>query len=420
MRDRGLARFQWDEHMEETFRESLEDAKKAYKIDDEELEVIEDANSAAEELALPEYEHYLKHEFNSEAPGILAKYGLLGVPIGKEYGGLGMKPLITTLVKERLGQLGLGISSFINVQSFLTAQTIERWGTSEQKREHLPMAVKSKKVYAFGLTEPDAGSDPGAMKCTYEEKDGGYVINGTKYLISNGTISDYLLVFARNKNAMQEISAFIVDTRTDGIERMRLREKIGLFTSDTGMIEMRDVPVAKDSILGEKGKGLHVAYSALLNARLGVASSCVGVIEGALKASVSRARERIQHGKEIGKHQLIQQHIAAMRQNLEMARWPVYFAAFRKGEYEHDYGNKHLMEEVELRVSLAKRIASRLAFESADRAVQVHGGFGYSLLSPVGQLFCDSRVARIYEGTDEIQDLKIASSILGREFEAYR
>ncbi len=406
--------------MEETFKESLEDAKKAYKLDDEELKVIEDADSAAEEIALPEYEHYLKHEFNSEAPGILAKYRLLGVPIGKEYGGLGMKPLVSTLVKERLGQLGLGISSFINVQSFLTAQTIERWGTSEQRKEHLPMAVKGKRIYAFGLTEPEAGSDPGAMKSTYEEKDGGYILNGTKYLISNGTISDYLLVFARNKNATQEIGAFIVDARSDGIARMQLREKIGLFTSDTGMIEMKDVPVAKDNILGEKGMGLHVAYSALLNARLGVASSCIGVIEGSLKASVSRARERIQHGKEIGKHQLIQQHIAAIRQNLEMARWPVYFAAFRKEEYEHDYGNRQVMEEVELRVSLAKRIASRLAFESADRAVQVHGGFGYSLLSPVGQLFCDSRVARIYEGTDEIQDLKIASSILGKEFEAYR
>ena len=103
-----------------------------------------------------------------------------------------------------------------------------------------------------------------------------------------------------------------------------------------------------------------------------------------------------------------------------MAKWPVYFAAFRKAEYEHNYDNKELMEEIELRVSLAKRIASRLAFESADRAVQIHGGFGYSLISPVGQLFCDSRVARIYEGTDEIQDLKIAESILGKDFSAYR
>ena len=406
--------------MDKTFERSLNDMNRIYKLDDEEMKVVEDSDKAAEELSVYEYEHYLKHEFNKEAPGILAKYGLLGIPVRKEYGGLEMNPIVSALVKERLGQLGLGISSFINVQMFLCAQTIQRWGTEEQKNGHLPKAVKAEKVYAFGLTEPEAGSDPASMQTTYEMKGSGYVLNGTKYLISNGTIADYLIIFAHNKSSQKEITAFIVDAKSQGINRTELHEKIGLFTSDTGMIEFDNVEVPKESALGPVGKGINIAYSALLNARLGVASSCIGVIEGSLKASIERSKSRIQHGKEIGKHQLIQQHISAIKQNLEMAKWPVYFAAFRKAEYEHNYDNKELMEEIELRVSLAKRIASRLAFESADRAVQIHGGFGYSLISPVGQLFCDSRVARIYEGTDEIQDLKIAESILGKDFSAYK
>ena len=406
--------------MDETFGRSLLDLGDFYKLSDEELTVIESSNSAADEMAVGEYEHYLKHEFNNEATEILAKHKLLGIPINEEYGGLGMRPIVSSLVKQRLGQLGLGISSFINVQMFLCAQTIQRWGNESQKDEHLPKAVKREKVYAFGLTEPEAGSDPASLKTTYEEKGSTYRINGTKYLISNGTIANYIIVFARNKSVTEEISAFVVDAKSQGIRRTELKEKIGLFTSDTGMIEFNDVEVTKGDMLGRPGEGLHIALSALLNARLGVASSCIGVIEGALKASLDRSRERIQHGKEISKHQLIQQHIAAIRQNLEMARWPTYFAAFRKGEYEQRQGDRGLRDEIELRVSIAKRVSSRLAFDSADRAVQIHGGFGYSLLSPVGQLFCDSRVARIYEGTDEIQDLKIAASMLGNGFEAYR
>ncbi|MCL5404592.1 MAG: acyl-CoA dehydrogenase family protein [Candidatus Marsarchaeota archaeon] len=406
--------------MEELFGRSVKDVGMMRRFSDEELHVFEEADAAAEELAMPEYEHYMNHEFDTEGPKVLAKHNLIGIPVSTEYGGLGMQPIISTLAKERLGQLGMGLSSFINVQVFLCAQTIQRWGTEQQKAEHLPKNVKGEKVYAFGLTEPEAGSDPASLKSEYKKSGSGYVINGTKYLISNGTIADYIIVFARSADAANEISAFIVDAHSDGVSRTQLKEKIGLFTSDTGMIDLSEVEVPEDSMLGPKGKGMNVAYSALLNARLGVAAGCVGVIEGSLNASLKRAKERVQHGKEIGKHQLIQQHIAAMRQNLEMARWPAYFAALRKADYEANPENKELMEEVELRVSLAKRIASRLAFESADRAVQVHGGFGYSLMSPVGQLFLDSRVARIYEGTDEIQDLKIASELLGKGYEAYR
>ena len=405
--------------MEKLFQQAIDDLKNFYSFSEEELKIIDNADKATDEMSVPEFEHYIKHEFNSDAPKIAAKYGLLGIPIKKEYGGLGAKPIISILAKERLGQLGLGFSSFFNVQVFLCGQSLQRWGDEAQKKRYLTSIVSAEKVFAFGLTEPEAGSNPAGLTTRYEKKGNRFVLSGTKYLISNGTIANNIIVFARSKDKPAEISAFIVDATSPGLKKMSLKDKIGLLTSDTAMLEFNGVEVPEENVLGGMGNGMRIAYSALLNARLGVASGCVGVIEGCLNAVTARAKERIQHGKPIGKHQLIQKHIAEIRQNLEMARWPTYFAAFRKAEYEQTPENRELREEVDLRVSLAKKIASRLAFESADRSVQVFGGFGYSLLSPVGRLFCDSRVARIYEGTDEIQELKIAAALLGDEFRAF-
>lgn len=405
--------------MEELFEQSIEDLKNVYKFSAAELKMLRNVDKAAEEMAVPEFEHYLKHEVNMEAPKTAAKYGILGIPIKKEYGGMGAHTLIAILAKERLGQLGMSFSSFYNVQIFLSGKTIQRWGNETQKKKYLRSAVNAKKIFAFALTEPEAGSDPASLKTEYVKRGNKFILNGTKYLISNGTIADYIIVFARSRDKPSEISAFIVDAKNPGLNKMQLKEKIGLFTSDTGMLEFKNFEAEEEDLIGKLGQGLGIAFSGLLNGRMGVASGCVGVIEGSLKAATQRARDRVQHGKPIGKHQLIQRHIAEIRQNLEMARWPVYFAALRKEEYEKDFSNKELLEEVDLRVSLAKKIASRLAFESADHAVQVFGGFGYSLLSPVGALFCDSRVTRIYEGTDEILELKIASHVLGKEFEAF-
>ena len=172
-------------------------------------------------------------------------------------------------------------------------------------------------------------------------------------------------------------------------------------------------------LLGKLGKGFSVAYSALLNGRIGIGSGCVGVMEDCLNSCVERAKNRMQHGKPIGKHQLIQKHLAKIATNLESARWPVYNAAILKQEYDEDpetgtekRGRSHERD--------GKLIASRNAYKAADSAVQIFGGFGYSILSPVAKHLLDSRVARIYEGTDEIMELKIASTILGKDFEAYR
>ncbi len=407
--------------MEELFTQSVKDLGSMYHFSRDELEILDNADKAAEELSKSEFEHYIKREVNPDHKKVLTKHGIIGASVDKRYGGRGANPLVSVLVKERLGQLGMGLSSFINVQMFLGEMMIQRWGTDDQKERYLRPAVRGEKIFAYGLTELEAGSDPSEMQTTYEKKGSRYILNGSKYLITNGSIADNLIIFARSKDNRDEKSAFIVDSKSSGFSiPMRMEEKIGLFTSDTAMPQMDGVEVDEADVFGGIGNGMHVAYSGLMNGRMGVASASIGVIEACLNAVVERAKERIQHGKEIGKHQLIQNHIAEIRQNLEMARWPIYFAAIRKAEYEADPSNESLINELDLRISLAKKIASRLAFESADRAVQVFGGFGYSILSPVGRLFCDSRVARIYEGTDEIQSLKIAEGVLGKDFKAFR
>ncbi len=407
--------------MEELFTQSVKDLGSMYHFSRDELEILDDADKAAEELSKSEFEHYIKREVNPDHKKVLTKHGIIGASVDKRYGGRGANPLVSVLVKERLGQLGMGLSSFINVQMFLGEMMIQRWGTDDQKERYLRPAVRGEKIFAYGLTELEAGSDPSEMQTTYEKRGSRYILNGSKYLITNGSIADNLIIFARSKDNRDEKSAFIVDSKSSGFSiPMRMEEKIGLFTSDTAMPQMDGVEVDEADVFGGIGNGMHVAYSGLMNGRTGVASASIGVIEACLNAVVERAKERIQHGKEIGKHQLIQNHIAEIRQNLEMARWPVYFAAIRKADYEADPSNESLINELDLRISLAKKIASRLAFESADRAVQVFGGFGYSILSPVGRLFCDSRVARIYEGTDEIQSLKIAEGVLGKDFKAFR
>lgn len=406
--------------MEKLFSQSIEDLKNIYKFSEEELKILETVDKAADEIALSEFECYVERKINKEALNVAKKYGLFAIPVKKEYGGLDANPLISALSEQRLGQMSLGFAITFNVQVFLCELTIQRWGTEQQVERYLKPAAKGDIILAFALTEPEFGSEPTALRTSFEEEGGKYVINGTKYFITNGSIAKAIIVFAYPKGKQEGMTAFIVDTDREGFSvAMKLETKIGLFSSDTALLEFKDLEVPKENVLGPLNKGLNVAYSALLNGRMAAAASSVGSITDCLNASVARAKERIQHKKLIGKHQLIQRHIAEIAQNWEMARWPTYFAALRKIEYEKDPDNRELRLEIDRRTALAKKIATRLAFESADKALQVFGGFGYSLLSAPGRHFCDTRATRIYEGTDEIMELKIASLVLGEEFEAY-
>lgn len=405
--------------MEPLFQASVDEVSRLLGLEKDELDILEDADSAASELLVSEFEKYVERKYNPEIQQILTKRNLMGVPIDEKYGGRGARQLIQALALERLGQTGMGVITFADVHQCLGSLAIQDWGNDEQKQRYLPRAAKGEVVFAYALTEPEAGSDPASLKTTYTRDGGGYRLSGSKYLISNGSVATNILVYAVPSEGGSP-TAFIIDTKEKGFGvDMRLEEKIGLFTSDTSMISLDDVHVPKEDLLGKEGKGLSVAYSALLNGRIGVGSGCLGVMEDCLNQVKERTTSRVQHRKQIGKHQLIQKHVAFIESSLEACRWLVYRAAIKKDEYETDLQNLQLRADADRLAAVAKYMSSRCAFESADRAVQAFGGFGYSILSPVAKHFLDTRVARIYEGTDEIMELKIASSVLGKDFEAY-
>jgi alkylation response protein AidB-like acyl-CoA dehydrogenase len=409
-----------DLSLEATFQASVDQLKKLNLLKGKDVDLLQRVDEACAELVNSEYEAYLERRFDEDLVPTLSKHNVMGLPIDTKYGGSGAGMLLHALAMERMGQLGMGIVTLVDVHQFLGSLTVQQWGSEEQKKSILPEAARGKSVLAYALTEPEAGSDPSSMSSSFQRKGNNFVLNGSKYLISNGSIARYLVVFARS-NEDGLISSFIVDSKTKGFEvSMHLSEKLGLFTSDTTLLEFHDMEVSRNAVLGPLGKGLSVAYSALLNGRIGIGSGCVGVMEDCLNSCTERARNRNQHGKEIGKHQLIQKHLAQIAVDLESSRWPVYSAAVLKEEFDSNSKDKELLRALDRQSATAKLIASRNAFDAADRAVQIFGGFGYSIMSPVGKHFLDTRVARIYEGTDEIMELKIASSILGREFEAYK
>jgi alkylation response protein AidB-like acyl-CoA dehydrogenase len=406
--------------LESLFQASVEEVDRLVGLEEGELALLEDADAAADDLLVSEYEKYIERKYNPETLEVLKRHNLLGVPVAERYGGRGSRQLVEALFLERLGQTGMGVITFADVHLCLGSLAVQDWGSSEQKDRYLPKAAKGEVIFAYGLTEPDAGSDPASLKSTYVKDGNGFRLTGSKYLISNGSIATHMIVFARPADG-KGVTAFIVDTKKDGFSvDMKLEEKIGLFTSDTSMLSLENVAVDKEDILGEEGRGLSVAFSALLNGRIGIGSGCLGVMEDCLNQVKERTTSRVQHGKQIGKHQLIQRHIAFIESSLEACRWLDYRAAMRKDDYEKDSKNLALRMDADRLSAVAKYMSSRCAFESADRAVQCFGGFGYSIMSPVAKHFLDSRVARIYEGTDEIMELKIASSVLGRDFEAYR
>ena len=257
------------------------------------------------------------------------------------------------------------------------------------------------------------------MKMTYEEKSDHYILNGIKYLISNAGIAHAIVTFAYPK-AGGRISAFIVDTDQEGILKQDLTTKLGMPTANTALFELHDYRVPKENMLGKAGDGFKIAMSTLMSGRLSVAAGCLGSIADCLREVVRYSKERSQHGKPIAKHQLVQEHIAMIMTELDAARCLVYKAARAKSVYDADPTNAKVRDYADRLIAEGKFYAANAAWDAADRAVQVFGGRGYSYLFRPGRHLLDVRVCRLYEGTDEIMKLKIASAVLGKEYEAYR
>ena len=392
-----------------------------FEISDEQKLVLDEVDRACKELRPFEDEAYLAGRFNQHLSPIFSKAQLLGLPISKRYGaGQGADVLTYALALERIGQEGTGVRTFLSGHISLGQVTIQKWADEEQKERYLPAATKGTKIMCFGLTEPTAGSDPASLRTTFEDRGSYFLLNGSKAWISNGSIADVAVIFAYPKGKTEGMCSFIVEKDFEGYSSQQQKHKLGMPTSDTGSIFLDNCKVPKNNRMGPPGKGLSIAFSGLMSGRLSVAAGCLGVIEDCIDEAVSYAKQRVQHGKQIGKHQLIQRHIGNMSTNLEAAKNLVYKAALLKQRSDTNPENRDLRDYADIMIAKAKYFASNASFEAADRTVQIFGSSGYSFESRAPRHLVDTRVCRIYEGTDEIMVQKIAVGLLGPDYEAYR
>ncbi|MEM0365368.1 MAG: acyl-CoA dehydrogenase family protein [Candidatus Nitrosocaldus sp.] len=384
-------------------------------------DILEDVDRFCKELRPIEDLAYLERKHNDMLIPLAKKYNLLGMIVPKDYGGREASNLTYVKALERIGMEGSGIRSFFSVHTSLAQRLLMRYGSEEQKERYLKPSARGDKIFAFALTEPDAGSNPLEMRSIYkEDENGGYMLNGTKYLITNATIADAIIVFARHNANSMRMSAFIIDTDREGIEREPLIAKMGTPTTDTGMFELKGYKVPKGNLLGKEGEGWRIAKEALIDGRLSVAAGCVGSIKDCFIEAIRYARARVQYGKPIAKHQLVQEHIAMIRLDYTASRSMVRHATLMKDRWDKDVDDEARKRAADMAVAEAKLFAVNAAYDAADRALQIFGGRGWSYLYRPARHLVDNRVCRIYEGTDEILKLKIASGVLGKEYRAYQ
>jgi alkylation response protein AidB-like acyl-CoA dehydrogenase len=388
--------------------------------------LLDDVEAFCQEIGPVEELCYLEHRYNDQVIPLARKYNLLAMPVPAAHGGRGADTVTYVRALARIGREGTGVRTFFSGQTSIGEYPIYTWGSEDQKRRYLPAGARGEKIFAFGLTEPEAGSNPLEMQSTYERRGDHFLLSGVKYLITNGAIATTIVTFAYPKGqepasgGKGRVSAFILDTDTPGFAAEELTAKMGMPTTNTAMFEMSDCAVPAGNLLGEEGNGFRIAMGTLVSGRLSVAAGCLGVIEDCLTETANYARERHQHGKPIGKHQLVQEHIAAIEMHRVSTEALVLKAAEAKDASSQEPGSAELRNRAELLAAQAKLFASNAAWDAADRGVQVYGGRGWSTLYRVGRHLMDVRVCRIYEGTDEVLKLKVAAAVLGKEFEAYK
>ena len=384
------------------------------------VKLQQDVEAFCQEVRPVEELCYLEHRFNQEAIELARKYNLLGMPVDVQYGGRGADLATYLKALVRIGQEGTGLRTLFSGHTSIGQYPITRFGSVAQQQAYLPPSAAGEKIMAFGLTEPEAGSNPLEMQSSYRQEGDYYLLNGIKYLISNGGIADTVIFFAYPADGERRMSAFIVETDGPGIEREDMTAKLGLPTCNTAMFELTDYRVPKENMLGSEGAGFQIAMATLVSGRLSVAAGCLGVIEDCLQETIEYAKQRQQHGKPIAQHQLVQQHIA----HIELARQTTESVLTTAGEAkmlsDAKLDDAELLSRADLLAAEVKFVASNAAFDAADRALQVFGGRGYSELFRPARHWKDVRVCRIYEGTDEILQLKIAASLLGKEYAAFR
>lgn len=351
-------------------------------------------------------EHDRNHTFPGELLPKMAAQGFLGVCLPVRYGGAGMDYLSLALVSEAFEFADSSVRETLAVNLALHAMTIFQWGTEEQKERFIPAITTGEKLVCFGITEPGAGSDVGAMNSRARKEGSEYILTGEKTWVTLSDIADRMLVFAKTdvKAGVRGISAFILERGWPGLTTGTIEGKLGARASNTGWINMENVAVPESHLLGEEGEGFKIAMSALDNGRFTVAAGGVGTLKACLEESVSYARERKTFGKPIAEHQLVQQMLALMQQRIDIGELLVHKIGWMK-----NWGMRNTRE-----TSMAKWYCTEAANTSANDAVQIHGAYGFSDEYNVERHLRNSKGATIYEGTSQIHQLVQASYILGQ------
>lgn len=353
--------------------------------------------------------------FPRETVDKMAKYGFLGIPVSREYGGQGCDILTYVMCVEELSKVCGTTGVIVSAHTSLCVDPIQTYGTPEQKAKYLPDLASGKKLGAFGLTEPGAGTDAQGQqtKAVFDEAANEWVLNGSKCFITNGKEADVYIIIAvtgkveKRGRMMKEISAFIVEKGTPGFSFGTKEKKMGIRGSSTYELIFEDCRIPADALLGKKGKGFGIAMHTLDGGRIGIAAQALGLAEGALERTIEYVKERKQFGRTIAQFQNTQFQLADMATKVEAAKLLVYKAAMKKGQYQIDGKTSYNVEAAQ-----AKLYAAEVAMEVTTKAVQLHGGYGYIREYDVERMMRDAKITEIYEGTSEVQRMVISASLL--------
>ncbi|HOG45792.1 MAG TPA: acyl-CoA dehydrogenase [Anaerolineae bacterium] len=338
----------------------------------------------------------------------MGELGFLGLTVSEEYGGAGADTVAYVIAIEEIAKVCASTAVIMSVQNSLVCQGFEHFGDEAQKRGFLTRLASGQALGAFALTEPEAGCDAAAQRSTARRDGDSYILNGTKHFITSGAYADIVLVFAMTDPAAgsRGISAFIVEKGTPGFTVGREENKMGIRGSSTCELIFQDCRIPAANRLGGEGQGFRVALTLLDGGRIGIAAQAVGIAQGALEASLAYAQTRRQFGQPIANFQAIQWMLADMNTRIEAARLLTYQAALAKDAAKKG-GGRYSREAAQ-----AKLFASETAVWVADRAVQIHGGYGYMKEYAVERIYRDAKITELYEGTSEVQRMVIAGALL--------
>ncbi|MCX4305463.1 MAG: acyl-CoA dehydrogenase [Acetatifactor sp.] len=354
-----------------------------------------------------------EERFPRETVEKMAKYGFMGIPVPKEYGGQGCDILTYAMCVEELSKVCGTTGVIVSAHTSLCIDPILTYGTEDQKQKYLPDLASGRKIGAFGLTEPGAGTDAQGQQTKAVLEGDEWILNGSKCFITNGKEADVYIIIAvtgkveKRGRIQKEISAFIVEKGTPGFTFGTKEKKMGIRGSSTYELIFTDCHIPKENLLGAKGKGFAIAMHTLDGGRIGIAAQALGLAEGALETTVAYVQERKQFGRSIAQFQNTQFQLADMATKVEAAKMLVYKAARKKDEYRTNPKVSYSVEAAQ-----AKLYAAEVAMEVTTKAVQLHGGYGYIREYDVERMMRDAKITEIYEGTSEVQRMVISASLL--------